>query len=195
VFKLFELSINRYSEVNFIQINITIFNSFVFQLKIRRQAQSYLFTILSRFFFSYQIILDRIVELLNKSDEFDHDQIKGCLYILLGNDSIFLPTKHSWIILEKLWPSIACTQHVIKLSTQNLINCIMEKMYKRFNTIAIIEDTNEISRKAAVDLWRSLENDELELYNRICQERNQANIRSYNNLMERLTALFYNDPL
>ena len=172
VLKLFELSINRYSEV-------------------RRQAQTYLFTILSRFFFSYQIILDRIVELLNRPDEVDHDQIKGCLYIILGNDSIFLPTKHSWIILEKLWPSIASTKHAMKLSTLNLINCIMEKICKRFNSVAIIEDTNEISRKAAIDLWRSLEKHELEF----CKERNEVNIQVYNNLIEKLTSLFYNNPL
>jgi proteasome activator subunit 4 len=156
-------------------------------LKVRRQAQSYLFNVLSRFFFSYQLILDRIVELLNSSNDIDHDQIKGCLYVLLGNDSLFLPTKHSWMILEKLWPSIASTRHATKLSTQNLINCIMEKMCKRFNTIAIIEDTNEISRQAAVDLWRK---HELQLYNQTREERNEENIQSYNRLMEKLTSLF-----
>ncbi len=163
--------------------------------QVRRQAQSYLFTILSRFFFSYQLILDRIVELLDSSDEIDHDQIKGCLYILLGNDSLFLPTKHSWMILEKLWPSIASTKHATKLSTQNLINCIMEKMCKRFNTIAIFEDTNEISRKAAVDLWRLLDEHELHVYCQIREERNEENIQSYNNLMEKLTSLFSTNPL
>ncbi|CAF1410376.1 unnamed protein product, partial [Rotaria sordida] len=112
IFKLFELSIHRYSEV-------------------RRQAQIYLFTMFSQFFFSYQVIVDRIIELLDKSDEVDHDEIKGCLYILLGNESFFLPTKHSWAMLEKLWPSIACTKHARKLSTQNLINCIMEKITYR----------------------------------------------------------------
>jgi hypothetical protein len=71
----------------------------------------------------------------------------------------------------------------------------MEKMCKRFNTIAIIEDTNEISRKAAIDLWHSLDKDELELYNGIRKKRNQANIQSYNNLMEKLTSLFSNNPL
>jgi proteasome activator subunit 4 len=157
------------------------------EFKVRRQAQSYLFTVLSRFFFSYQLILDRIVELLNSSNDIDHDQIKGCLYVLLGNDSLFLPTKHSWMILEKLWPSIASTRHATKLSTQNLINCIMEKMCKRFNTIAIIEDTNEISRQAAVDLWRK---HELQLYNQTREERNEENIQSYNRLMEKLTSLF-----
>jgi proteasome activator subunit 4 len=157
------------------------------EFKVRRQAQSYLFTVLSRFFFSYQLILDRIVELLNSSNDIDHDQIKGCLYVLLGNDSLFLPTKHSWMILEKLWPSIASTRHATKLSTQNLINCIMEKMCKRFNTIAIIEDTNEISRQAAVDLWCK---HELQLYNQTREERNEENIQSYNRLMEKLSSLF-----
>ncbi|CAF1560656.1 unnamed protein product [Rotaria magnacalcarata] len=176
IIKLFELSIHRYSEV-------------------RRQAQTYLFTMLSRFFFSYQVILDRIVELLNKPDEVDHDKIKGCLYLILGNDSIFLPSKHSWVILEKLWPSIASMKHAMKLSTQNLINCIMEKMYRRYNTVAIIEDTNEISRQAAINLWHSLDSDELELRKGMHDERNQTNICSYTNLIEKLTSLFYSDTL
>ncbi|CAF3727711.1 unnamed protein product [Rotaria sp. Silwood1] len=150
---------------------------------------------LSRFFLSYQIILDRIIELLTKSDEVDHDEIKGCLYILLGNETIFLPTKHSWRVLEKLWPPIAYTKHAIKLSTQNLINCIMEKIYKRFNTVAIVENTNEISKQVAINLWRSLEKHEFELYNPIHEERIEGNIRSYNNLMEKLTSLFYNNVL
>ncbi|CAF4903678.1 unnamed protein product, partial [Rotaria sp. Silwood1] len=176
IFKLFELSIHRYSEV-------------------RRQAQIYLFTMLSHFFFSHQIILDRIIELLDKTDDVDHDEIKGCLYILLGNESFFLPTKHSWKILEKLWPSIACTKHARKLSTQNLINCIMEKIYKRFNSIAIIENINDISKQKAIDLWRKLEKHELDLYNRIHEKRIEININSYNNLMEKLASSFYNHVL
>jgi hypothetical protein len=63
----------------------------------------------------------------------------------------------------------------------------MEKMCKRFNTIAIIEDTNEISRQAAVDLWRK---HELQLYNQTREERNEENIQSYNRLMEKLSSLF-----
>ncbi|CAF1001262.1 unnamed protein product [Rotaria sordida] len=55
--KLFELSINRYSEI-------------------RRQAQTELFSVLSRYRFSSQVIVDRITELLNASSEVDHDQIK-----------------------------------------------------------------------------------------------------------------------
>ena len=59
ILKLFELSINRYSEV-------------------RRQAQSKLFSVLQCYQFSFQVIVDRIAELLDRLDETDHDQIKVC---------------------------------------------------------------------------------------------------------------------
>ncbi|CAF4370760.1 unnamed protein product, partial [Rotaria sordida] len=32
----------------------------------------------------------------------------------------------------------------------------MEKIYKRFNNVAIIGNTNEISKQAAIDLWQKL---------------------------------------
>lgn len=174
--KLFELSINRYSEV-------------------RRQAQTYLFTLFSRFFFSYQLIIDRVVELLTKTDPVQHYEVKGCLYILLGNDSVFIPTKHSWSMLEKLWPAIACTQQATKISTQNLINCVMEKICKRFNTVAITEETSESSRQAAANLWRPLNEEETIASERLHEERKQNNIRSYSHLMENLTKMIYNEPL
>ncbi|CAF1622524.1 unnamed protein product, partial [Adineta ricciae] len=176
ILKLFELSIHRYSEV-------------------RRNAQVYLFHILRRYLFSYQVIIDRILELLNSPGEADHDQIKGCLYILLGNDSIFIPTKHSWTLLEKLWPSLARTKHATKISTQNLLDRIMEKIGKQFDTPAITEDTNDASVQAAVALWRPLDASELVSRDQLREERNQANILSYNNLMETLNALFYGDVL
>ncbi|UJR35822.1 hypothetical protein I4U23_028569 [Adineta vaga] len=176
ILKLFELSIHRYSEV-------------------RRNAQVYLFHILRRYLFSYQVIIDRILELLNSPDEADHDQIKGCLYILLGNDSIFIPTKHSWTLLEKLWPSLARTVHATKVSTQNLLDRIMEKIGKQFDTPAVTEDINDASVQAAISLWRPLEANELTFRDQLREERNQANIQSYNNVMETLNSLFYGNVL
>jgi hypothetical protein len=71
----------------------------------------------------------------------------------------------------------------------------MEKIGKQFDTPAIVEDTNEISMKAAADLWRPLKQDELESRDRMREKRNEDNIQSYNNLMETLNSLFYGDPL
>ena len=174
--KLFDLSINRYSEV-------------------RRQAQTYLFTLFSRFFFSYQLIIDRVIDFLTKADPVHHYEVKGCLYILRGSDSLFIPTKHSWPMLEKLWPAIASTKHATKSSTQNLINCIMEKICKQFNTVAISEETSEGSRQAAAQLWRPLNEAELAAYQKLHEERQQSNTRSYSRLMETLTVMIYNESL
>ncbi|CAF5043459.1 unnamed protein product, partial [Rotaria sp. Silwood1] len=176
ILKLFELSIHRYSEV-------------------RCNAQVDLFYILRCYLFSYQVIIDHILELLDNSDGANHDQIKGCLYILLGNDLVFIPAQYSWTLLEKLWPSLTRTMHATKTSTQELLDCIMDKLCKQFDTPAIIEDINDKSVKAAIELWRPLETNELISRDQMREARNQANIQSYNNLMETLNSLFYNHPL
>jgi hypothetical protein len=85
--------------------------------------------------------------------------------------------------------------HATKISTQNLLDRIMEKIGKQFDSPAIIEDTNDVAIKAAVELWRPLDEHELILRDQMREERNNANIRSYNNLMETLNSLFYGDPL
>ncbi|CAF3619241.1 unnamed protein product [Rotaria socialis] len=141
------------------------------------------------------MVVYRILELLNAQGEADHDEIKGCLYILLGNDSIFLPTIHSWRLHEKLWPSIARTMHATKTSTQNLIDQIVKRISKLFNTPAIIEDTNDTSIRAAAALWRPLEPKEMETCDKIREERNQQNIQSYKNLMKTLNSLLNDDRL
>ena len=135
--------------------------------------------------------MDRIVELLNMSDEVDHYQIKGCLYILLGNDSFFLPTEYSWIMKEKLWPSIVRITHANKISTRNLIEDITETIKEKFVTEVIIQNTNEISKNAAAALWRTLESNEM----KIGEEHNQVDFQSYNNLMEALSSLLKEDTL
>ncbi|CAF4116021.1 unnamed protein product [Rotaria sp. Silwood2] len=77
--KLFELSINRYSEI-------------------RRHAQIELFSVLSRYRFSLQVIVDRIIELLNTSSEVDHDQFK---YATKGIAAICRLQKPPRIYVEK----------------------------------------------------------------------------------------------
>ncbi|CAF4019942.1 unnamed protein product [Adineta steineri] len=172
IFKLFELSINRYSAV-------------------RRNAQNDLFYLFNRIPFSYQVVVDRIVELLKSTSEPDHDQIKGCLYLLLGNNNFFLPTKYSWTIKEKLWPLIAHMTHTKKTSTQKLIEDIYKKISKQFATDIIIQNTNEKSICAAKTLWRSLEANEMQKI----EEYNQNNIESYNRLMETLSLLLKDSSL
>ncbi|CAF3427722.1 unnamed protein product [Rotaria socialis] len=165
------------------------------QCEVRRDAQGYLFSVLNRYLFSYQVIVDRIIELLNSPSDIDHDQIKGCLYILLGNHSFFLPTKHSWSMIERLWPAMARTTHAKKPTTQRLMDHINETIGKQFDTQALVEDTNDVSRKAAVDIWKPLDPVDLESRDQIRQQRNEENVQSYNNLMETLNSLLRGDSL
>ncbi|UJR17800.1 hypothetical protein I4U23_004699 [Adineta vaga] len=164
VIKLAELSMNRYCGI-------------------RMNAQQSLFVLLTRFQFSYEVIIDRLLELLNASNEINHDEFKGCLYILLGTDFVFLPGKHSWKLLEKLWPSIAKTTHVTKTSTQDLILQIVYKISQQFDAPSIIEETNIAAIRAAAALWRPLDAQEMKISIENREKRTQENIQSYNNLI------------
>ncbi|CAF4080922.1 unnamed protein product, partial [Rotaria magnacalcarata] len=176
VFRLFELSLHQYIEI-------------------RRTAQSELFSVLNHYAFSSNMIADRIVEVLKTANETDHDQVKGCLYILLGNDSFFLPTKISWSKMEKLWPSIASVNHSEKRSITNLIQRISHKIEKLFVTKEINQNANEESTRAAITLWCAIESKELETGNKLHEQQNLANTQSYNNLMEQLNSLITSNTL
>jgi hypothetical protein len=92
---------------------------------------------------------------------------------------------------EKLWPAIARMAHATKHSTQNLIKAIHENICEEYFTQVIIQCTNEISMHAAAALWHPLELNEIETHKRC----NQADILSYNNLMETLSSLLKNETL
>ncbi|CAF2872959.1 unnamed protein product [Rotaria sp. Silwood2] len=47
------------------------------QIEVRRIAQMELFAILNRYYFGFEVIVDRLVALLNSFDEVNHNQIKG----------------------------------------------------------------------------------------------------------------------
>ena len=97
--------------------------------------------------------------------------------------------------MEKLWPSLAYINHAEKISTQNLVTHIMNKIYDKLVKKEIIENTNEISISAAAALWRPLDEREIETRNQLREERNRANIQSYTNLMEVLSSLFKDNAL
>jgi hypothetical protein len=92
---------------------------------------------------------------------------------------------------EKLWPVIARMLHANKRSISNLYGYLNGKICENFVTELIIQNTNEISIKAAAALWRSLKQNDMKMR----EEWNRADIQSYNNLMEKLTSLLKNDTL
>ena len=156
-------------------------------IQVREGAQNFLLYTLHRFLFSFEILIDPIDRLLNSSTPVDHHQIKGCLYILLGDPLVFIPAKHTWRLMERLWPDIIQIHQNCRKSTQNLITSITSKIVQKFDTPALTEDTNDRSIQAAKDLWRPLNSDELEGRDQRREERNQNNIQSYQNLLKTLS--------
>jgi hypothetical protein len=92
---------------------------------------------------------------------------------------------------EKLWPVIARVLHAKKRNIPNLYAEINNRICENAVTELIIQNTNEISIKAATDLWRSLEQNDMKMR----EEWNRADIQSYNNLTETLISLLKNDTL
>ena len=68
----------------------------------RVSAQSSLTRTLKHFSYSYYHILDSVLKLLNPG-EANHEQFKGALFIILGNQFLL---KHSWKLQNRLWPAI-----------------------------------------------------------------------------------------
>ena len=133
------------------------------------------------------MLMDPIDQLLNSSTPVDHHQIKGCLYILLGDPLVFIPAKHTWRLMEKLWPGIIQSFQHCRKSTQNLIALITSKIVRKFDTPALTEDTNDRTIQAAKNLWRPLDSNELQGRDRLREERDQKNIQSYQNLLKTLS--------
>ncbi len=99
---------------------------------VRKEAQSKLFTLLSHYPYSSQIIVPKIVALLNRcskeasdSERLTHEQLKGCLYLLKGNnlqDSLMV--KQNWNVLSEIWPALFKCQNFEKPSVQVLLDKI-----------------------------------------------------------------------
>lgn len=110
---------------------------------VRRDAQSQLFSLLAHFPYSTSVIVPGLVGLLRAhNEETDaeaksarHDQLKGCLYLLLGNsvqDSLMI--KQNWSILSVLWPQVFKCQSFEKPTIQSLLEKIHAKTDKDFDS-------------------------------------------------------------
>lgn len=112
---------------------------------------------------------------------------QGCLYVLLGDSTFFLPTKPSWILREKLWPALASITYTTKESIQELIEKISKKIHDHFVSNVILQITNDTSRNVAMNISHS----SIEQHER----DNSMDIQSYENLMEILSSFLQNDSL
>lgn len=107
---------------------------------VRKDAQSQLFSFLSHYPHSNLIIVPKVVDMLtrcNLKDEtkLSHDQLKGCLYIISGNNYLdSLMIKQNWSVLNQLWPVLLRCQSYEKPSVQALLDKIYVRLDKDFDS-------------------------------------------------------------
>ena len=112
---------------------------------VRKDAQTQLFSLLGHFPYSSLLIIPKLVDMLNKcnlasaSDQeaqtLDHEQLKGCLYLLSGNNSneSFM-VKQNWQVISALWPALFKCQRYEKPSIQALLDRIYYKANKDYDS-------------------------------------------------------------
>jgi hypothetical protein len=115
---------------------------------VRKDAQGQLFSLLAHYPYSSLLLGPKIVNILDKSrmldsketpsddtQVHDHDQLKGCLYLLSGNSvNESLMVKQNWRILNTVWPSLFRCQQFEKPTIQTLLDRIYYKANKDFDS-------------------------------------------------------------
>ena len=106
---------------------------------VRKDAQAQLFSLLAHYPYSSLLLAPKLVDLLNRcnsnagdgNDEskIEHDQLKGCLYLLSGNSvNESLMVKQNWRIISAVWPALFRCQQFEKPSIQTLLDRIYFKV-------------------------------------------------------------------
>lgn len=127
---------------------------------VRKDSQSQLFSMLAHFPYSSLLISPRIVDILNRfndksneSNKVEHDQLKGCLYLLSGNSvNESLMVKQNWKILHAVWPALFRCQQFEKASIQTLLDRIYYKANKDYDSFDNRIKLSDKAVHAAYDL-------------------------------------------
>ena len=173
---------------------------------VRKEAQTRLFSLLSHYPYSSQIMVPKIVGLLKRccretpeSERLTHEQLKGCLYLLKGNnlqDSLMV--KQNWSILAEIWPALFRCQHFEKPSVQALLDKIYfnaNKDHDSFdNRIRLSDDLVNFVYQISPELetkYKTNEKLRLEYYNRKYNTENTL----ISTLMSKLIQITYESNL
>lgn len=119
---------------------------------VRIRAQEVIRFMTSSYSYSYKLILDSILHLIdsgNNEEQVSHDAFKGALYLLLGSDDKSMLTKHDWTTLNKVWPKLVMSRQSEKPSIAKLMNQVMKILQKHSETFALENKiTNDAVDKA-----------------------------------------------
>lgn len=105
--------------------------------EVRIKAQKKLFVAVGTFPYSYSVLMPYLKQSLQIDTNKNHEEFKGCLFVLLGPKSTPLIARHDWNFVSEIWPYLVTSQPSEKPSVINLMNLIVEAVHKHFPTISI----------------------------------------------------------
>ncbi|KAL3286253.1 hypothetical protein HHI36_000763 [Cryptolaemus montrouzieri] len=118
LFDLFQLGVSRYRDV-------------------RVYSQSKLLPLINYFPYSYTLLTEKFKEILQMNTEENHEQFKGCLYILNGSKNSPIIIRQNWKFISEIWPLLVNSMPSEKPSIINLITQISESVSTNFLTPGI----------------------------------------------------------
>lgn len=105
--------------------------------EVRLRAQKKLFQAVSCFPYAYTVLTPAIRASLAVNTHTNHDEFKGCLYVLLGPKSTPIIARHDWTFVSQIWPALVNSMPSEKPSVINLMNNVVDAIHKHFPTISI----------------------------------------------------------
>lgn len=105
--------------------------------EVRVRAQKKLFLAVSSFPYAYSALTPLIKTTLQMDCRSNHEEFKGCLYVLLGPKSTPIIARHDWTFVSEIWPCLVTSTPSEKPSVINLMNLMVDAVHKHFPTISI----------------------------------------------------------
>lgn len=150
--------------------------------------------------FAYLKILPQLEDLVNNAGSYSHEKLKGMLYILLGEQHMYcLLARRDWEVLLRLWPVVVKTPISDQPTVNMLLETLVNRVNKQFETFAIIEEIPQSAVNAALELWATKtepacsypapSQEEIEARRLHLQKSNEKNMENYLRLVKQQVAL------
>ncbi|XP_078000645.1 proteasome activator complex subunit 4-like [Glandiceps talaboti] len=125
--------------------------------QVRSRGQSVLFVAIRHYAYCKRDIIPNLLSHLKNDPELSHQQFKGALYVLLGQREWWFAITHDFKLLSQIWPAIVEAGHSEKPSIMKIIEEMVNKIHRHYQTIVIHTQVTDNSVKYATQLWNGSE--------------------------------------
>uniref|UniRef100_A0A915D7Y9 Proteasome activator Blm10 mid region domain-containing protein n=1 Tax=Ditylenchus dipsaci TaxID=166011 RepID=A0A915D7Y9_9BILA len=151
--------------------------------------------------YSYKLVIDDILEIINNAKTHTHQQFKGALYMLLNGKELSICVRQDWETLNKVWPSMVKAEHSEKPSIIALLETAHDIIVNNFSSFQIYfnfpQSIMPTAEKLLVDyencvhrpVWPDLTASQLQTAQALENRRNDHNIKSYYKLCSEMLKL------